>query len=69
MIHGTCGARCNITRLSLVPQDVSRTGLHPSIRDAIKSAWLIKCPTCGKEVRRSAKHDVMRAAKAEGFND
>ena len=69
MMHTTCGARCNIIRLSLVPQDVSRTGLYPFIRDTIKAAWLIKCPTCGKEVRRNTKPDVIRAAQAEGFND
>jgi hypothetical protein len=67
MIHGTCGARCNIIRLHLVPQDVSRTGLYPFIRDAIKAAWLIKCPQCGKEVRRNTKPDVICAAKAEWF--
>jgi hypothetical protein len=69
MIHGTCGVHCNTIRLSLVPQDVSGTGLYPFIRDTIKAAWLIKCPTCGKEVRRKTKTDVMRAAQAEGFND
>lgn len=69
MIHGTCGAHCNTIRLRLVPQDVSGTGLYPFIRDTIKAAWLIKCPTCGKEVRRNAKPNVIRAAKAEGFND
>ena len=69
MMHTTCGAHCNIIRLSLVPQDASGTGLYPFIRDTIKSAWLIKCPTCGKEVRRNTKPDVIRAAQAEGFND
>ena len=69
MIHGTCCVHCNTIRLSLVPQDVSGTGLYPFIRDTIKAAWLIKCPTCGKEVRRNTKPDVMRAAQAEGFND
>jgi DNA-directed RNA polymerase subunit RPC12/RpoP len=67
MIHTACGARCNIIRLHLVPQDVSGTGLYPFIRDTIKAAWLIKCPTCGKEVRRKTKTDAIRAAKAEGF--
>ena len=56
-------------RLSLVPQDVSDTSLYPFIRDTIKAAWLIKCPTCGKEVRRKTKADVIRAAQAEGFSD
>ena len=69
MIHTMCGVRCNTIRLSLVPQDISGTGLYPFIRDTIKAAWLIKCPTCGKEVRRGTKPDVIRAAKAEGFND
>ena len=63
MIHATCGAHCNIIRLHLVPQDASGT------RNTIKAAWLIKCPTCGKEVRRNTKPDVIRAAQAEGFND
>ena len=69
MMHRACKTYCNTIRLSLVPQDVSGTGLYPFIRDTIKSAWLIKCPTCGKEVRRTTKHDVIRAAQAEGFND
>ena len=69
MIHMICGARCNIIRLSLVQQDVSKTGLYPFIRDTIKAAWLIKCPTCGKEVRRKTKTDVIRAAQAEGVSD
>jgi hypothetical protein len=69
MIHTACGVRCNTIRLHLVPQDVSRTGLHPFIRDTIKAAWLIKCPTCGKEVRRETKPDAIRAAQAEGFSD
>ena len=67
MIHTMCGVNCNIIRLHLVPQDISGTGLYPFIRDTIKAAWLIKCPTCGKEVRRSTKPDVICAAQAEGF--
>ena len=69
MIHATCGVRCNIIRLHLVPQDISRTVLYPFIRDTIRAAWLIKCPTCGKEVRRNNKPDVIRAAQAEGFSE
>lgn len=69
MIHTTCGAHCNIIRLSPVPQDVSGTGPYRSISNTIKAAWLIKCPTCGKEVRRNTKPDVIRAAQTEGFND
>lgn len=69
MIHTTCGVRCNIIRLHPVPQDASGTGLYPFVRDTIKAAWLIKCPTCGKEVRRYTKPDVIRAAQAEGFDN
>ena len=69
MIHTECGAHCNIIRLSLVPQDISGTGLSPFIRDTIKAKWLIKCPTCGKEVRRKTKEAVIRAAQAEGFSE
>lgn len=69
MIHTACGVHCNTIRLSLVPQDVSRTALYQFIRDTIKSAWLIKCPTCGKEVRRNTKPDAIRAAQAEGFSE
>ena len=69
MIHTACGAHCNITRLHLVPQDISGTGPSPFIRDTIKAAWLIKCPVCGKEVRRKTKPDVIRAAKAVGFSE
>ena len=69
MIHTECEVHCNITRIHLVPQDVSGTSLYPFIRDTIEAAWLIKCPTCGKEVRRKTKPDVIRAAKADGFSD
>ena len=69
MIHTACGVHCNVIRLSLVPQDISGTGLLPFIRDTIKSCWVVKCPTCGKEVRRKTKESVIRAAKAEGFSD
>ena len=68
MIHTECGVHCNVIRLHLVPQDVSGTGLYPFIRDTIKAAWLIKCPACGKEVRRKTKEAVMLAAQAEGFS-
>lgn len=63
MIHTACGVHCNITRLHHVPQAAN------GIRDTIKAAWLIKCPTCGKEVRRKTKTDVIRAAKTEGFSN
>lgn len=69
MMHTACGARCNIIRLSLVPHDVSGTRLHQFIRDTIKAAWLIKCPQCGKEVRRKTKPDVVLADQEEWFND
>ena len=61
MMHTTCGVRCNIIQLHQVPQDLTRY--------SIKAAWLIKCPTCGKEVRRKTKKAVIRDAKTEGFTD
>jgi len=69
MMHTMCGVRCNITRLHIIPPDVSGTGPSPFIRDAIPAKWLIKCPACGKEVRRKTKEAVILAAKAEGFSD
>ena len=61
MIHTTCGAHCNVIQLNQVPQDITRY--------TIKAAWLIKCPACGKEIRRTTKPDVIRDAKAEGFSE
>ena len=61
MIHTTCGVHCNVIRTNQVPQDLTRY--------TIKAAWLIKCPTCGKEVRRNTKPDVIRSAQAEGFTE